>query len=162
MVDDDVSLFFFMLDKPLTPKQEAFAQAVAGGMSQSDAYRKAYNAGNMGDQSVWVNASKLMSDAKVSLRVADLKAKLEAMALWSREDSVNTLKRIVELALDADGHAKAGDGVNAVQVLNKMHGYDAPTKLEISGTLHHAPAYDYSQLDDNTLWALQRAKLPPA
>ena len=122
-----------MAEKPLTPKQEAFAQAVADGMTQSDAFRRAYDTSNYTDKSVNEKASQLMADVKIKSRVEGLKAKLEAKALWSREDSVNTLKRIVELALDVDGHAKAGDGVNAVQALNKMHGYDAPTKVEHSG-----------------------------
>ena len=146
--------------KPLTPKQEAFAQAVAGGMSQSDAYRKAYNASNMSDQSVWVQASEVLANHKVSVRVAELTAQTrknsEEKALWTREMSVKVLANI------AVRGAKDSDRVRATRELNGMHGWQGVQKLEISGTLHHAPAYDYSQLDDNTLWALQRAKLPPA
>lgn len=122
-----------MAKKPLTPKQEAFAQAVADGMTQSDAYRSAYDTKTKSETLVAKEASLLMANRKISVRVKDLKAKLEAKALWTREDSVNALKRIVALALDAEAHAKVGDGVNAVQALNKMHGYDAPTKLEHSG-----------------------------
>jgi hypothetical protein len=121
------------VEKPLTAKQEAFAQAVADGMTQSDAYRQAYNAEKMSDKQVWEEASKLFSNPKVSQRVAQLRAKLEAKALWSREDSVKVLKQVAKLGLDPESHAKAGDAVNAVQALNKMHGYDAPTKVEHSG-----------------------------
>lgn len=58
----------------LTAKQEAFAQAVITGMSQSDAYRAAYKV-RPGTklESINVAASKLMSDAKVTQRVAELR-----------------------------------------------------------------------------------------
>ena len=56
----------------LTAKQEAFAQAVAKGSTLADAYRKSYNAERMKDSSVWCNASKLMSDAKVAQRVESI------------------------------------------------------------------------------------------
>jgi len=45
----------------LTPKQEKFAQSVASGKSQADAYRMAYNAENMKDETVWARASELMA-----------------------------------------------------------------------------------------------------
>jgi|SRR3990172_2498791 len=57
----------------LTAKQEAFAQAVASGMNQSDAYRSAYSAGKMKDSSINVKASQLAADGKVSVRVAELR-----------------------------------------------------------------------------------------
>lgn len=57
----------------LTSKQEHFAQALASGMNQSDAYREAYAAGKMKPSSINVNASKLMADAKIAQRVAELR-----------------------------------------------------------------------------------------
>lgn len=60
----------------LTPKQEAFAQAYVETGNASEAYRRSYNAKNFKPESVNVNASKLLSDAKVSLRVAELRTEL--------------------------------------------------------------------------------------
>ena len=51
----------------LTGKQEKFCQCIADGMTQADAY----NAVNMKQDSVHVNASKLMADAKIAQRVAE-------------------------------------------------------------------------------------------
>lgn len=116
----------------LTAKQENFAQAVAGGMNQSDAYRSAYDAGNMKPDVVNVKASQLAADGKVSVRVAELKAALASKALWTREDSVQTLKDIA-----TDGKAKSAEKVSAIKELNLMHGFNAPTKLEVSGSLIH-------------------------
>lgn len=39
--------------KNLIPKQEAFDQAVAGGLNQSDTYRLVYEAGGMAPLTVW-------------------------------------------------------------------------------------------------------------
>lgn len=113
----------------LTAKQEAFAQAIADGMNQSDAYRSAYNAGKMKPDGINVNASKLRADAKVALRVAELKKAIADKGLWTRERSVKALAAI------ADGsEAKANEIVAAIKELNSMHGFNAPTKQEISLT----------------------------
>lgn len=112
----------------LTFKQEAFVQAVANGKSQSDAYRSAYNAKKMKPETIWENASRLMSDSKVATRLNELKEQLAKQELWTREDSVRTLKEVL-----ADPEARAGDRTGAIKVLNEMHGYNAPKKLEHSG-----------------------------
>jgi hypothetical protein len=58
----------------MTPKQEKFAQCIADGMNQADAYRTAYDASKMKDTSIHVNASKLMADNTISDRVRELRA----------------------------------------------------------------------------------------
>lgn len=58
----------------ITPKQEAFAQAVASGKSQSDAYRSAYTVRETTKpDSVNQAASKVMADPKVASRVEELR-----------------------------------------------------------------------------------------
>lgn len=115
----------------LTAKQEAFAQAVASGMTQADAYRHAYSAENMGDNPVIVEASRLMSDPNISLRVKYLKEEIACAALWSRLDSVQTLSEIAK-----GGEARANEKVAAIKELNSMHGFNAPTKHEVAGTFN--------------------------
>ena len=114
----------------LTAKQEAFCQAIASGMNQSDAYRSAYSAGKMKSESVNVNASKLCADTKVALRVAELKDEIAAKALWTREDSVLTLKYVI------DASDKGMEITGAVKVLNEMHGYNAPKEINVTGNLN--------------------------
>ncbi len=58
----------------LTPKREKFAQGVASGMSQAEAYRVAYSAANMSPAAIWVESGRLMDNPAVSLRVAELRA----------------------------------------------------------------------------------------
>ena len=109
----------------LTPKQEAFAQAIASGMTQADAYRSAYDAENMKDATVWSKASVLMADGKVSARVEELRKGLEKKELWTREMSVKAL-----IGAYKDGNPTAK--IAAVKELNAMHGFNAPTQLSVT------------------------------
>jgi len=117
-----------MTDVKLTAKQEAFAQAIADGLGQADAYRFAYDAENMKDESVYPLASKLMKNPKVATRVAELKAQVADKQLWTREMSVKGLISAYRIALEA----KTSTGMTAaVKELNIMHGYNEPTKLSV-------------------------------
>lgn len=114
----------------LTPKQEAFAQAVAAGNSQSDAYRIAYNAAAMKPGTVQTNAYKLMQCNHVATRVNSLKKEVAEKGLWSREDSVRALR---DIAVDVE--ARANEKVAAIKELNAMHGFNAPVKVDVAGNI---------------------------
>ena len=116
----------------LTAKQEAFAQAIASGMTQADAYRTAYNAAKMLPESIWSKASEVMADVKVSSRVSELKAATASKALWTRERSVLALASIAD-----SSEAKANEITAAIKELNLMHGFNAPTKIELEGAIIH-------------------------
>ena len=63
----------------LTPSQEKFATGLAKGLSQAEAYRKAYpNSKKWKDESVWQKASVLASNIKVQSRVQELLQKAAA------------------------------------------------------------------------------------
>ena len=112
----------------LTAKQEAFCQAIADGLGQADAYRAAYDAGNMKENSVYVQSSKLMKSPKIAQRVSELRSEVQEKQLWSREMSIKALVRAYR---EGSGSVK----VAAVKELNAMHGYNEPAKLNISGNL---------------------------
>ena len=59
--------------KELTNKQEEFAQEIVKGSTQADAYRAAYDAANMKDETVWSNASRLIDNSKVAARIKELR-----------------------------------------------------------------------------------------
>jgi phage terminase small subunit len=111
----------------LTPKQEKFAQCIADGMNQSDAYRAAYNAGGMKAETVQNKAHVLMKNGEVRARVDTLRGALAEKALWTREDSVRALKDI------ACGTGKPNEVVAAVKELNAMHGFNAPVDINLGG-----------------------------
>lgn len=115
----------------LTWKQEKFCQCVADGMTQSDAYRAAYNTARMKPESVYVNASKLMADAKIAQRLGELRKKLASKALWTREMSVKALVDAYKVARDGRQSAAM---TGAVKELNAMHGYNAPARVDLSSS----------------------------
>lgn len=118
-----------MTDVKLTAKQEAFAQAIADGLGQADAYRMAYDAESMKDESIYPQASKLMKNPKVATRIGELKSQVADKQLWTREMSVKGLMSAYRIALEA----KTSTGMTAaVKELNIMHGYNEPTKVAVN------------------------------
>ena len=100
----------------LSEQQEKFAQLVADGSNYSDALRQIRpHVKNWKSKSINEVASRLC--VKVASRIDELKAELAAKNLWSREDSVNALRSVV------DSPDKASDVTGAVKELNSMHGY---------------------------------------
>ena len=117
-----------MAQDKLTAKQEAFAQAIADGMGQADAYRMAYDAEGMKDSTVYPKASRMMNEGKIRARIDELKSQVAEKQLWSREMSV---KALVQAYREGSGAVK----VSAVKELNAMHGYNEPSKLNITGSM---------------------------
>ena len=60
------------LPNGLTVKQEAFAQGLASGLSNADAYRAAYDASNMKDNTIHAEASRLSASPTISARVREI------------------------------------------------------------------------------------------
>ena len=89
-------------DKPLKPKEEAFATGLASGLSQAEAYRQAFPASaRWKDKTIWERASRLASSDKVQARVAVLVKK-------AADANEVTVERIVrELAAVAFGKKRA-------------------------------------------------------
>jgi len=82
----------------LTPKREAFAQAVASGMSQADAYRSAFESGKMKPETIQSAASRLMADYKVSARVEEIRKPAVEKAQITLESHLERLKQLSEKA----------------------------------------------------------------
>lgn len=57
----------------LTAKQEAFAQSIASGKSQADAYRAAYQSDAMKAETVQNSAYKLMQNGEITARIEELR-----------------------------------------------------------------------------------------
>jgi hypothetical protein len=109
----------------LTIKEESFAQSIASGMNQSDAYRSAYNTAKMADKVLWKKASEVAARGKVEGRVKELKQELANVSLWSREKSVEVLADIA-----GGTEYKGTEKVSAVKELNAMHGFNEPIKID--------------------------------
>jgi len=66
------------LPNGLTAKQEAFAQALASGLSNADSYRASYDATSMKDNTIHTEASKLANNPAIANRVREI---LDAKAI---------------------------------------------------------------------------------
>lgn len=108
----------------LTPKQETFVQGIIKGLSQADAYRSAYNCKNMSDNSVYVNASKLMSDTKIALRIKELREELSKESIMSAQERLEWLTDIVQ-----DDITNIDGKLRALDIMNKMTG-EYTTKID--------------------------------
>lgn len=123
-----------MKDK-LTAKQEKFIQNIIKGMSQREAYKDAYNAENMKDESIDCNACKLFNDAKIKQRYEELIEKLQDEAIMTAKERMVWLTEVVKgIQLEEDKYFEDGEchiyersadlntKLRAVDTLNKMDG----------------------------------------
>ena len=107
--------------KELTPKQEAFAQAVASGLTQSDAYRKAYTVRpTTKPESVNQKSSALMAEVNIRSRVMELRERGADNAVLTREAHLEELKRLKMIALSMEDIKAA---ISAEQLRGKVMGH---------------------------------------
>lgn len=112
------------MDK-LTPKQELFVQGIISGLSQRQAYRRAYKTEKMTDVAVDVQASKLLKNPKITLRYRELLKQFSNMSLWSREQAFNEyewLKNKARASIEQDGIRQANSNafLSALDGMNEM------------------------------------------
>ena len=94
-------------DKPLTPKQEAFARKVLELGDKSAAYRAAYDAGGMQAKSVNIAACKLAKQPNVAARIAELNAEAVTKAELTREDILRGLKHEAGTAKEGSARVRS-------------------------------------------------------
>lgn len=114
----------------LTVKQEAAAQAyIENGGNQSEAYRTAYDAENMQDDTIWSRASELFKNSKVAVRVVELQSEhrerhnVTVDTLTKELDEARTLAQEVEQPAAMTG---------AIMGKAKLHGL-ITDKKELTG-----------------------------
>jgi len=114
----------------LTPKQEAFAQAIVTGMSQADAYRAAYTVGDKTKpETVQNQAYILIKRPDISARVAELrKPVVEAV----RITLLSHLERLRELSHAAEKDGQFSAAITAEVSRGKACGLYVE-KSEVSG-----------------------------
>jgi len=134
----------------LTDKQETFCEHYAIHGHASDAYRYAYNAANSGDNTVAVEASRLLQVPNIALRLFELKTVAAEAFKITVEEKKQWLKQIIKvhsvMMRTKGGVEKMVDSravAMAISELNKMDGDLAAIKKELSGPggapiSHHA------------------------
>lgn len=85
----------------LTIKQEKFCMVYIETSNASEAYRQAYNCENMKENSINVNASKLLADAKITLRLEELRKEHAERHNLTINDLIKELDDTKKVALSA-------------------------------------------------------------
>lgn len=106
-----------IIDNKLTDKQEKYCQYRMQGMSQRQAYRKAFPNNRQADEVVDSQASRLEKNVKVSARLKELREKVQ-------KKGILTVQQILELLTkDAQsGELKAQDRHRAMDMILKVNG----------------------------------------
>lgn len=118
-----------MRDNGLTSQRARYAQLVASGLTQADAYRQAYpRSQKWTNASVAKKASELMADERVSGRVAELQKEVAKGAVATARDLAEGLTQIFLEAKEKDGNRRIA--IQAAEVLSKLLGYNAAVKTE--------------------------------
>ncbi|MDH1085312.1 terminase small subunit [Pantoea brenneri] len=123
----------------LTIKQEAFCQAYIETGNASQAYRTAYAADKMKPESINVNASKLLANAKVALRVNELRETHLDRHKLTIDDLIAELEEARQAALTAET-PQSSAAVGATMGKAKLLGLDKVIVDNISSDGSHAPA----------------------
>ena len=114
-----------------TPKQEAFARAYFECGNAAEAYRQAYDVEpNTRDSWLYVEATQLLDNPKVALRLTELREQAERLSIFTREKALEELEAARSLAMNVEAPSAA---VTAVTAKAKLCGYDKPAKIEVSG-----------------------------
>lgn len=108
----------------LTAKQEKYVQNLVKGMSQRQAYKDAYNAENMKDETIDNEASKLFNSNEISTRYQELiQEAVDETVLTVKE------KRRMYKEFATDGKLSMTDRLKAMDQDSKLAG-EYTTKVE--------------------------------
>ncbi|MGO1702431.1 MAG: terminase small subunit [Lactobacillus helveticus] len=112
-----------MAKAKLTNKQELFCQEYMKTGNKSEAYRRAYDASNMSENSINVNASKMNNNAKVALRIKELQKEVSERNKITVDECVSLLASMARFDI-ADLYDTAGN-------LKPIHDIPKDTRLVI-------------------------------
>ena len=133
----------------LTPKREKYVQNLVSGMSQREAYKNAYNASKMKNETIDNNAYNLFKNSEVRARYEELIKKTEDEAVMSAIERKRWLTKVVKgevkhTSYDSNGNsydneAYISDKMKAIDILNKMDSlYTVPIKGDVTLSYENA------------------------
>ena len=116
----------------LTPKQELFVQGIIKGMTQADAYRNAYNCKRMTDKCIHEEASKLMTNPKISQRVQELRDQIDKSNIMTAQKRLEWLTELIN-----NNEETTTDKLKAIDIMNKMQGeYVQKVQAEVTNAVN--------------------------
>ena len=103
----------------LTPKQDKFIQVYLETGNATEAYRQAYNTKTLSSNAVHVNASRLLDNAKVALRLDEIRAENAKNMEITMEYLTQSMRDACQMALD---QGKANEYGQNLERLAKLTG----------------------------------------
>lgn len=138
-------------DTTLTIKQEAFCHAyIENGGNASAAYREAYDADSMQANSVNVAACRLVGEAKIALRIKQLRDDAAYKHKVSLADILRELEE-ARVAASTCETPQAAAMVSATLGKAKILGYDRAIPLRHEVTGKNGGPIQYSDVTDDEL-----------
>ncbi len=118
----------------LNDKQAMFClEYLSNGCIAKEAYKSVYKPKD--EKGTEANSSRLIRNDKVSQFLTFLKGQVDEKFKISKELQLAKLLKAEQLALanDGEGRINLNAYIRSIEVQNKMYGYDAPTKIEVTG-----------------------------
>ena len=112
----------------LTPRGAAFAEMVAGGMSQSDAYRRAYKKPRLEPQAAAHAGCKVAQREGVKARIAEIRGETKVRILLTLNERLEILAEIAQTK-----SASKNERTRAIEVYSKIAGDGGPERIELTG-----------------------------
>jgi phage terminase small subunit len=119
----------------LTAKERSFIRCLMEGKTQRQAYKESYNAENMKDESIDVEACKLANSPKIAQRLAELQDSLDKAVIMTVQERMEYLTGIVDGSIkqkevvfeDGNAHeiyrpATISECMKAIDTMNKTDG----------------------------------------
>lgn len=153
--------------KPLTLKQERFCMKYIETGSKSDAYRYAYDAENMKNETIHKRARETLKKPKIAEKIEIMKEKERKRSQITIDQKKQWLQEVIERCLqheevkDKDGNGTglyqfgASDVIRAVNELNKMDGDHAAAKVAMGGSNDMPPVQTVELSKDDYIAARQ-------
>jgi len=114
--------------RPITRQQARFAQYIVSGLTQTEAYLRAYkDADDLSQGTQWNNASRTAKHPQVAAYIEQLRKEDEAIIQADRREKL----RILENQL-RDPDMPPRDRREAIKLHNEMTGDNAPIKHEVA------------------------------
>ena len=118
----------------LTTKQELFSKLVAlDGLSASEAYRQIYDTNPINQSSIHEQASRLLSNDKVSTRIKELSEAVTSKLVWDKAEIVNQLAINVEASRNVNQFSASN---RSLELIGKAIGsVFEPEIQQVNGTV---------------------------
>ena len=113
--------------KSLTGKQIGFTDSLLDGFSLADSYRHNYNAGNMSDRAIQVEASRLAAHPDVALMITEKRLAVQDARLWTRQQALYEAEANLEMARASN---QMGAANQALKIAVELSGLGQPQTPE--------------------------------